>query len=374
MRITFLTHNLSSNAAMRAHRLAKAASRFAEVTLLGPAARAGPWTALPRDIPIAAVKKRRFPDFFAKFVELVDKADGDVLVAAKPHLASFGVALVAAERRQVPVILDVDDLDVSLAPRSTWDADPLTTDLSRPASMIYVSLLTRATGAAAAVTASSTALARRFGGEVLHSGVDADLFDPAGIDREEARRAFGFTEPTVLFAGTPREHKGLKELAAAVERVPGARLAVLCRLTDLAGEEWEGVRFQRIPFLPYDRLPSLLSAADVVAIPQLDTEAAAYQMPMKVFDAMAAARPIVASAVSDLPSVLEGCGRLTPPGDVKALAESISDVLDHPDESRAMGQRARERCLSRYTLAETSRLLEKIVRRVAGEVQAPVAG
>jgi glycosyltransferase involved in cell wall biosynthesis len=366
MRITVLTHNLSSNAAMRAHRLAKAVSRFADVTLLGPAARAGPWAALPRDLSIVSVKKRRFPDFFTRFVELVEKADGDVLIAAKPHLASFGVALVAAEKRQVPVILDVDDLDVSLAPRSTWDADPLTTDLSRPGCILYVSLLTRATGAAAATTASSTALARRFHGEVVPHGVDADLFDPARVDREEARRSFGFTGPTVLFAGTPRGHKGLKELAIAVARVRGVQLAVLCRPTDLTGSEWDGLRFQRIPFLPYGRLPTLLAAADVVAIPQLDTEAAAYQMPMKVFDAMAAARPIVASAISDLPIALEGCGRLTPPGDVAALAEAITEVLRHPEESRAMGQKARQRCLSLYTLAETSRLLEKIVRRVTG--------
>ena len=71
MRITVLTHNLSSNAAMRAHRLAQAASRFAQATLVGPAARAGPWGALPRDIPIVSVKKRRFPEFFSKFAELV---------------------------------------------------------------------------------------------------------------------------------------------------------------------------------------------------------------------------------------------------------------------------------------------------------------
>ncbi|HKA37817.1 MAG TPA: glycosyltransferase [Thermoanaerobaculia bacterium] len=371
MRITVLTHNLSSNAAMRAHRLAQAASRFADVTLIGPVARAGPWAALPRDVPIVSVKKRRFPDFFPRFVELVERADGDVLIAVKPHLASFGAALVASEKRGAAVILDVDDLEAALAPRSTWSDDPLTTDLSRPGSMVYVSLLSRATGAAAAVTASSTALARRFQGEVVYHGVDADLFDPARIDRERARRAFGFMGPTVLFAGTPRGHKGLKELALAVARIPGAQLAVACRSIDLGGPEWDGLSFHRIPLLPYGDLPQLLVAADAIAIPQLAREAADYQMPMKVFDAMAAARPIVASAVSDLPIVLEGCGRLTPPGDVEALAESISDVLDNSVESREMGQRARERCLSRYTLSETSRLLEKIVGRVAGKLQGP---
>src|SRR5439155_392446 len=158
-----------------------------------------------------------------------------------------------------------------------------------------------AAAAAAAVPPSSTAWARRFGGIVVPHGVDTALFDPARIDRDEARRDFGFSGPSVLFAGTPRGHKGLKELAVAVARVPDAHLAVACRPTDLAGSEWDSLPFQRIPLLPYDELPRLLVAADVVAIPQLDSEASAYQMPMKVYDAMAAGKPIVASAISDLP-------------------------------------------------------------------------
>jgi hypothetical protein len=36
MKITILSHNLTSNAAMRAHRLGLAARHFADVTVLGP--------------------------------------------------------------------------------------------------------------------------------------------------------------------------------------------------------------------------------------------------------------------------------------------------------------------------------------------------
>ena len=42
------------------------------------------------------------------------------------------------------------------------------------------SLLTKAIGAAAAVTASSSALARRFGGTVIPHGCLTDCFEPAG--------------------------------------------------------------------------------------------------------------------------------------------------------------------------------------------------
>jgi len=238
------------------------------------------------------------------------------------------------------------------------------TDLAQPKSAIYVSLLTRAAGTAAAITVSSTALQQRFGGTLIRHGCDTDLFDPARVDREAARRTFGFRGPTVLFAGAPNPHKGLRPLAQAVCQLPGVRLAVTCREGDLAAEEWHAIPFDRIPVVPCTSLPSLLAAADVVAIPQLDSEFARYQMPMKVFDAMAMAKPIVASAVSDLPAVLEGCGRLVPPGDVDRLAEAIADLLANPDEAQRLGARARTRCINDYGREQIGNRLKTVVNGV----------
>jgi len=364
MKITILSHDLSSNAAMRAHRLAEAARTFADVNLIGPAPRDGTWVALPNAPWIRTVEKNRFPKFHESFLKLVESADGDVLIAVKPHLPSFGVALVAAECREVPLILDLDDLDVALAPRSEWAANPSMTDLSRPGSAIYLSLLTKAAGAASAITVASTALQRRFGGTLVPHGSCTDLFDHRSIDREKARGTFGFSSPTVLFPGTPRAHKGLETLAQAVKRVPGARLAVPCRQTDLSGREWKCFPLQRIPMIPYSSLPELLAAADVIAIPQSDTESARYQTPMKVFDAMAMGKPIVASSVSDLPMVLEGCGRLVPPGDVDKLAEAISELVNNPVEASVLGERARTRCIEHYSMKRIGEKLFEVVRKV----------
>jgi len=364
MKITVIGHNLSSNAVMRAHRLAEAARTFAEVSLIGPVERRGLWPALPSEPWIRTVREKRFPEFCDSFIQLTEIADGDVLIAVKPHLGSFGVALVAAERREVPIILDLDELDVAHAPRSDWAANPSLVDLSRPASAIYVSLLTKATSAASAITVSSTAVQRRFGGTLIPHGCLTDLFDPAGIDREGARRTFGFAGPTVLFPGTPRARKGLEPLARAVARVPGVRLAVTCRNKDLAEPEWERFPLDRIPFVPYSAVPTLFAAADVVAIPQLDSEPARYQMPMKVFDAMAMGKPIVATSASDLPLVLEGCGRLVPPGDVDSLAGAIADMLNNPAEARALGERARARCLEHYSMQRVGEGLLEVVNQV----------
>ena len=362
MKITVLSHNLSSNAAMRAHRVATAARHFADVTLLGPVERKGFWPALPNEPWIRTVPERRFPSFHRSFVELVEAAEGEVLIACKPMLASYGVALVASERRgDVPVVLDLDDLDSAFTPRKLWPANPSMADLRRPASAVYTTLLAKAAPAAAATTVACTSLQRRVGGTLLPHGSLTELFDPERIDREAARKEFGFEAATILFAGTPRHHKGLRTLAKAIAKLGRARLAVLCRAEDLAGPEWKEFDVDRVPMIPYDRLPRLLAAADVVAIPQLDTEVGRHQMPMKVYDCMAMGKPIVASAVTDLPLVLEGCGRIVPPGDAHELRAGVRDLLKNPEEAARLGARARARCRKEFTMARIAETLKAVI-------------
>jgi len=365
VKITILSHNLSSNASMRAHRLALAARHFAEVHLIGPVEPKGLWPALPREDWIRTVPERRFPRFHESLIRLVQHADGDILIACKPMLASFGAALIASEERgSVPVILDLDDLDIAFTPREVWKKDSSVADLRRPASAVYLSLLTKAAPAASAITVASNALKRRFGGTLIHHGALVDLFDPTKIDRDSARREFGFDRPTILFAGTPRWHKGLKPLAKAVRRIPDAQLAVLCRPQDLPGSEWKDFPLKRLSLVPYTTMPRVLAAADVVAIPQLAAEPAQYQMPIKVYDSMAMGAPIVATAVSDLPDVLKDCARIVPPGKSRDLRHAIRDLLRHPQEARALGAKARARCVERYSMQRVADDLRALIQKV----------
>jgi glycosyltransferase involved in cell wall biosynthesis len=364
VKVTILSHNLTSNAVMRAHRLAVAARHFADVTLIGPMKHRGVWGALPPEPWIKPVASKNLPKFFKTIIELIEAADGDVLIAVKPYLASYGVALLAAECRKVPVILDLDDLDTALGKPPETDFQQRLQDLRDPASLAFLRVLSKATAAASAITVASTALQKRFGGTLVPHGCLTGLFNPADIDPKQARQRFGFSGPVVLFPGTRRTHKGLKQLARSVAEIPGARLAVLCRPEDYSEPEWLRFPLLKIPILPYVSLPELLAAADVVAIPQLDKEGARHQMPMKVYDAMAMGKPIVASAVSDLPATLEGCARLVPPGDVGRLTAAIRDLLEHPAEARTLGERARARCLEKYSMRQVADALSEVVNRV----------
>ena len=371
MKIAILSHNLTSNAAMRAHRLGLAARHFAEVIVLGPKKHRGAWGALPEETWIKAVESKNLPKFFETALELILASNADVVIAVKPYLASFGIALLAGECRNIPVILDIDDLDTKLSPKPEQSVQQALQELRDPASTIYLRILSKATAAAAAITVASTRLQGRFGGTLVPHGCPVDQIDPQKVDRELARKRFGFSGPVVVFPGTRRTHKGLKPLAKAVAHIPGVRLAVLCREDDFTQPEWQEFPLIRIPVIPYSSLPALLAAADVVAIPQLDSVAAAHQMPMKVYDAMAMARPIVASSVSDLPLVLEGCARLVPPGDVHSLSGAIWHLLKHPTEAEALGRKARARCLENYSMRHVAVALAKAVAEASGMSVSP---
>jgi glycosyltransferase involved in cell wall biosynthesis len=176
-------------------------------------------------------------------------------------------------------------------------------------------------------------------------------------------------ERVVMFLGTPRGYKGVEELCAAVARLarPDVALALVGTDPDSAtgrdlGRRYPGVRLAGP--IPFGRVPEYLLAADVVAVPQRETTDTRGQVPAKIFDAMALGLPVVSTRVSMIPEILDGCGVVVAPGDVGALAQAIGHLLDHPEERRRLGERARERCVERYSFAAARRELFPLIERV----------
>ena len=80
-------------------------------------------------------------------------------------------------------------------------------------------------------------------------------------------------------------------------------------------------------------------------------------MSVKVYHTIV--KPIVASRLRDIPSTIENCGYLFKPGNVDDLARVITHILDHPEEARQKGERARQRCIENFSWnAVENRLIE----------------
>jgi glycosyltransferase involved in cell wall biosynthesis len=372
MRISILCSDLADNAAGRAFLLARLLEPLGDVEVIGPCFGPEPWPPMAgAEVRVRAVPGRKFPAFAESMARLVSMADADLIYASKPRLASAGVGYLAALGRRRRLLLDIDDWEVGFFLRGGfWGTVGRSFNFANPAGLPWTWLVEKLRGMADGTTVASRFLEERFGGLLLPHVRDTDAWKPGASDPAEARRRLGVgAERVVMFLGTVRDYKGVEDLGAAAARL-GRRDVVLAVVgADPGGPAARRLRtmyadVRIIAGVPFDDVPQYLEAADVVAVPQRDTSDTRGQVPAKLFDAMALGRPVVSTRVSMIPEILEGCGVLVPPGDVEALSRGIGHVLDHPDEAAALGQRARERAVERYSFAAARQRLFPLVERV----------
>jgi glycosyltransferase involved in cell wall biosynthesis len=370
VKISILASDLSDNATGRADLLARLLSSRYEVDVVGPQFGEGLW-APSRDGPVAyrGVRAGRDPGFARHVPELLALVDGEILVASKPRPTSFGLGLLARARRRRPLVLDIDDWEVGFFYRSgAWGRVGRALNLANPNGLSWTWLAEKLICRADAITVASRFLERRFGGTLLPHVRDTEAWDPARYDRADARARQGVgTSKVVMFLGTPRGHKGVDDLIDAVGLLgPGVVLALVGVDPARSGApRWSGLSHVRVTGeIPFDDVPRYLVAADVVAVPQRETMDTVGQVPAKLFDAMALARPIVSTSVSMIPEILDGCGLVVEPGDVSALAGAIKRLLDNAEEAAALGQRARERCEARYSFRVARATLFPLIERL----------
>lgn len=373
MRVTFLVPDISSPVLGPVTDLARHVATFAEVQVVGPDIGYGVCAMYRGHFPYTVVstpRLYRFPDYFAAARRLAEVVTGDIVVAVKASAATVPVAWWLRRRRGARMVVYLDEWDGALmAQRSRGERwRRWASHFHHPLDDAYYPLVERLVPGADLVMSTSTALQRRFGGEVVPVGVDTELFAPQPPEQTaRLREELGLTGcRIVVFGGVVRPHKGVEFILDALIRLgrPEARLLVV-------GPENEHVRAlaaqPRYRSLlccagaqPKAAMPRYLDLADVVALPFEDTPLARTQTPCKIFEAMAMAKPIVATAVADLPLILQGCGRVVPPGDAIALAAALGDLLERADSS-GVGARARARCVEVYSAARTRARLRELL-------------
>ncbi|MCG8353289.1 MAG: glycosyltransferase family 4 protein [Chloroflexales bacterium] len=142
-------------------------------------------------------------------------------------------------------------------------------------------------------------------------------------------------------------------------------------LAEQLAAAWPG-RFHFTGALAYEMAPDALRSAGVGVAPfntaphpALRT-AGFFWSPLKIYEYMAAGLPVVTTDLAPLNQVIrEGVeGTLFREGDITGLAAAMDRVLRDPAAAQAMGARARERVVARYSwqrhCAELERVLEEM--------------
>lgn len=118
--------------------------------------------------------------------------------------------------------------------------------------------------------------------------------------------------------------------------------------------------------IPHDRMAATLGQARIAVSPLQDNPKFLNNIPVKVFESWACELPVVSS---DLPPIRPFYERdqyhlLVKPGEPRALASAIGDLLDRPDEILRIGKQCRQKVTERYNNAIEIRKLLFFYRRV----------
>jgi glycosyltransferase involved in cell wall biosynthesis len=201
---------------------------------------------------------------------------------------------------------------------------------------------------------------------VVPNGVDVAALD-AARPGNEVRRDLGLPEGVPVIGLVGRlDHwgKGHKELFTAMARIRerhpvhalivggGRREAEVRQLAESQGLA-EAAHFlgQR------QDVPDLLNAMDTFVLPSYSEGVS-----LALLEAMAAGRPVIATAVGGLPEVVTDgvTGLLIPPRDPDALADALERLLSDPAGAQHLGANARAHVREHFSLDRLGREINEI--------------
>lgn len=375
--VSFLVTDISSPGLGVAVNFARMLAAHYDVEIVGPDFGIGV-SEMYRDLftfkVVQAPRMYRVPDFFADCRRLAAVLEGDIIISVKAFANTLPVALREKRWRNRKVIVYLDEWDGALFRQlSPWRRIcRVLRYVHHPLDDIYYPLVERLIPRADAVVSTSTFLQKKFGGRIVPFGVDTDHFRPQPPgETARLKRELGLEgKRLVVFGGVARPHKGVDNILEALVAMgnPGVRLLIVGPGTAYLDGLIQNERYK--PYLTFtgnrsrEEMPRYLDLADLVVLPLSDSLLARSQTPCKIFEAMAMAKPIIASAVSDLPAILEGCGWIVSPGNPAELAAAVRHVLNEPGEGRKRGEAARAKCIRQYSLPVAEGAFVEVIEEV----------
>lgn len=304
---------------------------------------------------------RRLPDLGA--------VHGRPLGQLPQRLSYIGAALALLATRPPDLLLSRDEVMAALArPRtlSLYELHKLPSRRLRA----WAACARTASGVVSTNGWKRDLLVQQYGldeGRILvaPNGTDVERFQAAAAIPLGSRLGIARGARLILYAGHLHAWKGVEHLVAAAPLLPESVHIVV-----LGGRDEDLARFRAAHAGPRVHLPGpvppaevagWLKAADLLVLPNIGTDPeSTYQTsPLKLFEYMAAGRPILAS---DLPSVREildeRCAWLVEPGSPAAIARAALAALADPEEAARRAAAASVRVEGRSWSARAHAILD----------------
>ena len=280
---------------------------------------------------------------------VIDRFNPDVVFAMSPPL-SLGVAgWLAAKRRRCPFVFNIQDVFPDVAIETGTISNPKVIEVAKKLEKFVYDR-------ADVVTVLSEEMQRNVerktdsATEIIPNFVDISTFEP--MEKENSyRREYGLEgKRVVMYCGNVGFSQSIELLADAARQMTD--IPDLVFVVNGGGSAIGEVRrraegldnFRVIPYQPVERVPEVLSAADVHVIP-LREGLAWSSVPSKLYKILAVERPVVASVDEGTEVgrvvVEAGAGHSVPPDVVNPLVDSLRSILSSESEMEAMGSSGR---------------------------------
>jgi glycosyltransferase involved in cell wall biosynthesis len=111
-------------------------------------------------------------------------------------------------------------------------------------------------------------------------------------------------------------------------------------------------------------MPAVYAAMDIFVLPSLNEG-----LPMTVLEAMAASKPVIATRVGAIPSVIKDSenGLLVAPKDPEGLQNAIASLLNDPERRRRLGDQAHAWVSQNYTSEAMALKYREMYEEVLGK-------
>jgi glycosyltransferase involved in cell wall biosynthesis len=210
---------------------------------------------------------------------------------------------------------------------------------------------------------------------VVPNGADTSLFAP-GSDARAIRARLGLDEGqfVALYLGSLGLAQGLDVVLDAAARLPDVQFLLVGEGADkerLAAQRGRrGLANVRLwPAVAREQVPALYAAADVGLVPLRDVPVFRTFVPSKLFELLAAGRPVVGAVRGEARAILErsGAALVADPGDGAGVAAAVARLRDDPALAAELGRRGRAFAVAHYDrdalAARYRRLLGEVVAR-----------
>jgi glycosyltransferase involved in cell wall biosynthesis len=280
----------------------------------------------------------------------------DVVIASSPTLFSALAAWLMARVRRVPFVLEVRDL----WPEAFAELGVVRNGVAIQALYALADFLYRQ---AALVVVVTQAFADRLAARgvppeklaVIHNGADLDRFSPS-TDGRATRAALGLGDGFVAaYVGSHGLSHGLDVVLDTAERLTDVTFLLVGDGADrdrlLAERDRRGLSNVRmLPSVPKDDVPGLYASADVCLVPLRDVPIFETFVPSKLFEILAAGRPVVGAVRGEARGILEQSGGalLVPPSDADAMAGAVTRLRQDRALRETLGIRGRAFVEQRY--------------------------